>query len=91
MKRSRLANQGRSVYNDFMPRKRTAKVYQYMVELRNDPETGMLVVTVPALPGCCTQGRDLPQAIERIREAIEGYLECLKDDSDWVLHSPACP
>lgn len=51
-----------------------------MVEVRNDPATGMLVVTVPALPGCCTQGRDLPQALDRIREAIEGYLECLKED-----------
>jgi predicted RNase H-like HicB family nuclease len=32
-------------------------------------------VEVPALPGCCTQGDTLREAISNAREAIEGYLE----------------
>lgn len=32
-------------------------------------------VHVPALPGCHTQGDDLPEALRMAREAIELYLE----------------
>ena len=35
------------------------------------------VVTVPALPGCVTQGATLEQAIERAREAIETDIAAL--------------
>lgn len=40
-------------------------------------EDGWLVVTVPALPGCVTQGRTLEEAVQNAKEAIEAYLESL--------------
>ena len=34
----------------------------------------------PSLPGCISQGQSKEEAIQNIREAIEGYLEVLKED-----------
>ncbi len=44
-----------------------------------DPdEDGGFTVTVPALPGCITQGETIDQCVERAQEAITLYLEELK-------------
>jgi predicted RNase H-like HicB family nuclease len=34
--------------------------------------------SVPSLPGCWSQGADLAEALENIREAIREYLECVE-------------
>ncbi len=49
----------------------------YTIILDPDFEEGGYTVTVPALPGCITQGETIEQCIERAREAIEGYIESL--------------
>ena len=36
------------------------------------------IATVPALPGCHTQGKTIQQTSRRIKEAIEVYLESLQ-------------
>lgn len=36
---------------------------------------GWIVASVPTMPGCHTQGKDRAQALERIKEAIELFLE----------------
>jgi antitoxin HicB len=46
---------------------------------------GWYSVTCPALPGCHSQGRGIPQALANIREAIELVLE------DMTSHSDAIP
>jgi len=38
----------------------------------------LYVAEVPALPGCRTMGRTEQEAVENIRDVIEGYLETLK-------------
>ncbi|MDR2203090.1 MAG: type II toxin-antitoxin system HicB family antitoxin [Nitrososphaerota archaeon] len=38
-------------------------------------EDGYYVASVPELPGCHTQARTLDTVMERIKEAIQGYLE----------------
>jgi predicted RNase H-like HicB family nuclease len=38
-------------------------------------EEGYFVASVPALPGCHTQARSLDELMERIREAVELYLD----------------
>ena len=38
-------------------------------------EDGWYVATVPDLQGCHTQGKTIPQVLERIKEAIEVCLE----------------
>lgn len=52
----------------------------YTIILEADTEEGGYTVTVPALPGCITQGETVEQCLERAHEAIEGYLESLKAD-----------
>ncbi len=51
---------------------------QYKVLLESD-EDGWIVATVPELPGCVSQGKTKKDALANIKEAIEGYLECLAD------------
>ena len=53
--------------------------YKVILE-RNDDEEGYYTATVPALPGCITQGRTKEETLERAREAIQGYLESLQKD-----------
>jgi predicted RNase H-like HicB family nuclease len=37
-------------------------------------------VSVPALPGCATQGETLEECLSNAKEAIELYLESLRED-----------
>jgi antitoxin HicB len=53
---------------------------RYTIILEPDLEEGGYTVTVPALPGCITQGETVEQCIERAREAIEGYIASLEAD-----------
>ena len=50
----------------------------YRLILTQEPERGYTVV-VPALPGCITYGDNVNHAIDMAKEAIEGYLEVLKE------------
>ena len=47
-------------------------------------EEGGYTVDVPSLPGCCTEGKTREEAIDMAKEAIELYLECLKDDGETI-------
>lgn len=47
---------------------------EFDVVLEQD-EDGVWVVTVPALPGCFTQGDTKEEALANAREAIELHLE----------------
>jgi predicted RNase H-like HicB family nuclease len=42
-------------------------------------EDGYYVASVPTLPGCHTQAKSMDDLLERIKEAIEAYLEAEKD------------
>ena len=44
-------------------------------------EEGGYTVTVPALPGCISEGDTRDEALRNIREAIELYLEAVDDDA----------
>jgi len=39
------------------------------------------VAECPSLPGCVSQGKSKEQAIDNIREAIEGYVAALEEDN----------
>jgi predicted RNase H-like HicB family nuclease len=43
-------------------------------------EDGFWVAECPSLPGCVSQGENREQAIQNIREAIEGYILALQED-----------
>ncbi|MFQ5672595.1 MAG: type II toxin-antitoxin system HicB family antitoxin [Nitrospinales bacterium] len=47
------------------------------VSLEQD-EAGYFVAEVPALPGCFSQGKTREEALNNVREAIEGWLEVME-------------
>jgi predicted RNase H-like HicB family nuclease len=50
---------------------------RYSVLIEHDPDDDVYVASVPALPGCFTQGPTVADARQRIREAIQVHLEGL--------------
>jgi antitoxin HicB len=51
--------------------------YPYNIMLSPEPEGGFTAI-VPALPGCVTYGRTLPEARKMAKDAIAGYIKSLK-------------
>ena len=52
---------------------------EFNVIIEKDEE-GWYVASVPEIQGCHTQGRTIPQVLERIKEAIEVCLESEGED-----------
>ena len=44
-------------------------------------EDGYWVAECPSLPGCISQGKSREEAINNIKEAIDGYIAALKEDN----------
>lgn len=60
------------------------KVLDYAVYLQKAEEGGY-TVSAPALPGCTTQGETKEEALEMIKDAIEGYITSLQKHEEKVL------
>ena len=56
----------------------------YTVILTPDTDVGGYTARVPALPGCNTQGTSLEEALANAREAIELYLEELRESGEPI-------
>jgi predicted RNase H-like HicB family nuclease len=56
---------------------------KYRVLIEQD-ETGVFVAEVPSLPGCISQGSTRQEALLNVREAIELYLESLREHGDPI-------
>lgn len=56
---------------------------KYRVLIEQD-EDGVFIAHVPALPGCVSQGSSRNEALANIREAIEGYLESLREHDEPI-------
>jgi predicted RNase H-like HicB family nuclease len=46
-----------------------------------EPEAGGYSASIPALPGCHTQGETLDEVRANLREAAEGWLAVAHDDA----------
>ncbi len=57
---------------------------RYTILLDPDPEDGSYTVTVPALPGIVTQGRDLDEAIAMAKDAIRCHINGLLKDGEPI-------
>ena len=57
---------------------------EYYMVIERD-ENGWYVGSVPELPGCHTQGHTIDELAERMKEAINLYLE----DIDEFMFSPS--
>ena len=58
--------------------------YTYTIILHPDSEEGGYTVTVPALPGCVTQGETLEEAIAMAKDAIRLHIDSLLADGEPV-------
>jgi len=58
--------------------------HRYTIILHPDAQEGGYTVTVPALPGCVTQGETLEEAIAMAKDAIRLFLEALVADGAAV-------
>jgi antitoxin HicB len=47
-------------------------------------EDGGYWVEVPSLPGCISQGETKEEALENIKDAIEGYIASLQKHGDPI-------
>jgi antitoxin HicB len=52
-------------------------------------EDGGFVVSVPALPGCISQGDTREQALANIREAVSAYIKDCREAGGASLPTPA--
>jgi predicted RNase H-like HicB family nuclease len=55
------------------------KILDFDVIIEED-EDGGFVVSVPALPGCFTQGDSMDEVLKNAKEAIGLYLETMDSD-----------
>lgn len=59
------------------------KDLNYSVIFQKEPEGGYTVL-VPSLPGCVTYGKTLEEAKKMAKEAIELYLESVKEHDEGL-------
>lgn len=64
------------------------RVITYTIHIEPAGEGGY-VVTVPALPGCVTEGDTYEQGIANAHEAIEGFVEALVKAGRAIPTEPA--
>jgi antitoxin HicB len=66
----------------------TMRTYTIVVE---PEETGGFMVSVPALPGCFTQGASVEECRERAAEAIATHIAGLEADGEPVPEGQGPP
>lgn len=67
---------------------RPMRTYTIVVE---PEETGGFMVSVPALPGCFTQGRSLDECRERAAETIAVHIAGLQADGEPIPDEVGTP
>lgn len=59
------------------------KTRTYRIVLKKEPE-GVYTALVPSLPGCITWGETVEQALEMVKDAIEGYISVLQEEGESI-------
>ncbi len=52
---------------------------KYRIIIEKYPEEGVYIASVPSLPGCNTFGKNAKEAVLMAEEAIDVYIETLRD------------
>ena len=63
-----------------MSKKNTKNQFKVLIERDED---GYFVASVPALPGCYTQAKTVPELIVRVKEAIKLCLEVAENNPKY--------
>ncbi len=59
--------------------------YTYVAKIKKiEEEGGYYLVEFPTLKGCITYGNTLEEAIAMAKDALEGYILCLKDTGEAI-------
>ena len=74
------------MYNELMVKK--ILKYTAVFEVANE---GGYIVSVPALPGCYSQGETREEAEIMIKDAIKSYLAVLKKENQPIPHDTVQP
>lgn len=53
--------------------------YNYTAVFEPDAKRGGFTVTIPALPGCVSEGDTFEEAVKNIQEAASLYIEVMKE------------
>ena len=61
-------------------------MHTYKILLQKEPEGGF-TVSVPALPGCITYGENIDEALAMAKEAIELYIDELKERGERIFNN----
>ena len=56
---------------------------KYNILIEQDEE-GWFVAEVAELPGCYTQAKTKKELLERVKEAIKGYLKVAKESNEQI-------
>ncbi len=58
--------------------------YEFTIIIEYQPEDESYLVSVPALPGCYTEGRTLEEAKTMARDAVQAYCTSLLDHGEPI-------
>ena len=61
---------------------------QFKVIIMYDPEYNGYVVDVPELTGCMSQGKTIDDALENVKDAIQGWLHVEEKYGRFYQHQP---
>lgn len=64
---------------------------EYTVVVDPDEEGAGYTVTVPALPGCISEGDTLEEALENVKDAIQLYLRMCRQQGEPVPRETVTP
>ena len=64
-----------------MKRKITREIYQYTAVFEPDEKRGGFTVTIPALPGCISEGDTFEESLKNIKEAAVLYITVMQERS----------
>lgn len=64
---------------------------RYTVVLEYDPEADAYSVTVPALPGCTSQGATVGEALANAKEAVAGHIAALEQIGEPIPEEATIP
>lgn len=66
------------------------QVSEYVAVFEPDQQAGGYSVTIPALPGCISEGDTFEEALKNINEAAQLYVEVMRQTKgkDWLRKEP---
>ncbi len=63
--------------------KKETKIFKYTA-IFEPAEEGGYTVSIPALPGCITEGDSFEEAKKMAKDAIKNYIKVLKEDKEPI-------